>query len=75
MTKGIIIGAVSLFLLACNNSAVPDACLDAMRDKGVPERIVEMVKKPGDLNAWQRKRLNSALEKAGVGDVCRAISL
>ena len=57
-------------MAACSTSAVPSACIEAAEAAGLPESVIEQLKKPGDLNAIERIALRKALEKVGLDDVC-----
>jgi hypothetical protein len=63
---------VIVLLLACNTSAIPGECLEAMEDNNISKEIIELVKEKagGDLNVVQRTAIRLAFEKAGVDDVC-----
>ena len=63
--------AVFLTLAACSTSAVPSECIRAAENAGLPEAMMEHLKKPGDLNAFERIALREALKRAGVDDVCK----
>ena len=62
--------ALFLAMAACSTSAVPSACIEAAEAAGLPESVIEQLKKPGDLNAIERIALREALEKVGLDDVC-----
>ncbi len=63
-----------LLSLGCSDDAAPGDCIDAARDAGVPDRVVEwMQQPPGDLGAMERIAIREALEKFGLGDACRAL--
>ena len=61
-------------LTGCNTSATPTACLDAPKNAGVPEKFLEHLSNPGDLNAIERIALRKALEAAGVGNACESVT-
>ena len=61
---------LALSLVACNTSAAPSACVEAAEAAGLPESVIEQLKKPGELNAIERIALREALKKAGLDDVC-----
>lgn len=62
-----------LAVLACT-SAAPSECVKAAEDAGLPESVIEQLKKPGDLNAIERVALREVLKKAGLDDVCDQIN-
>lgn len=62
-----------LALLACT-SAAPSECVKAAEDAGLPENVIEQLKKPGDLNAIERVALREVLKKAGLDDICDQIN-
>ena len=64
---------LALSLTACT-SAAPSACIEAAEAAGLPESVIEQLKKPGDLNAIERIALREALKKAGLDDVCDQIN-
>ena len=59
-----------LMLIACSTSAVPSECIRAAERAGLPDAVVEKLKKPGDLNTIERVALRKALNEAGLDDVC-----
>ena len=59
---------------ACSTSAAPSECVQAAEKAGLPESVIEQLKKPGDLNAIQRVALREALKKAGLDDICGQIN-
>ena len=61
-------------LAACSTSAAPSPCVEAAKEAGVPDRFIEQLKSPGDLNALERIALREALERVGIGDVCANIT-
>ena len=57
--------------LACSEDAAPGDCIDAARDAGVPDRVIEWMKDP--VEEWgtiERIAIREALEKFGIGDFC-----
>ncbi len=72
----ILLAALTLALsvLACGTSAAPSECVQAAEKAGLPESVIEQLKKPGDLNAIERVALREALKKAGLDDVCDQIN-
>ena len=58
-------------LAACSTSAAPSECIRAAERVGLPESMIEQIKKPGDLNALERIALREALKRAGIDDVCK----
>ncbi|MCY3692065.1 MAG: hypothetical protein OXI54_01265 [Chloroflexota bacterium] len=70
---GMLFLAGALTLLACT-SAAPSECIKAAEDAGLPENVIEQLKKPGDLNAIERIALREVLKKAGLDDVCAQIN-
>ena len=65
---------LALSALACSTSAAPSECVQAAEKAGLPESVIEQLKKPGDLNAIQRVALREALKKAGLDDICGQIN-
>ena len=65
-------GLVALFLTlaACSTSAAPSECIKAAESAGLPDKVIEQLKNPGDLNAIERIALRKALEKAGLDRLC-----
>ena len=63
--------AMFLILAARSTSAVPSECIRAAENAGLPEAMIEQMKKPGDLNTFERIALREALKKAKVDDVCK----
>ena len=61
-------------LAACSTSAAPSECVQAAEKAGLPESVIEQLKKPGDLNAIQRIALREALKKAGLDAICDQIN-
>ena len=70
---GIALATTVLAILACT-SAAPSECVKAAEDAGLPENIVEQIKKPGDLNVIERVALREVLKKAGLDDICDQIN-
>lgn len=66
--------ALAVSALACSTSAAPSECVQAAEKAGLPEIVIEQLKKPGDLNAIERVALRKALEKAGLDDICDQIN-
>ena len=57
--------------LACSDDAAPGDCIDAARDAGVPDRVIEWMKDP--VEEWgtiERIAIREALEKFGIGEFC-----
>ena len=59
--------------IGCSNPAVPTECVDAARQAGLPERMVEQLRNPGDLNQVEKFALRQALSQAGLDDLCGQI--
>ena len=70
---GVAIAAAVLAILACT-SAAPSECVKAAEAAGLPESVIEQLKKPGDLNAIERVALREVLKKAGLDDICDQIN-
>lgn len=73
----ILLAALALalsVLAACSTSAAPSECVQAAEKAGLPESVIEQLKKPGDLNAIQRVALREALKKAGLDTICDQIN-
>ena len=66
--------AIALAALACSTSAAPSACVDAAEKAGLPDRVIEQIKKPGELNAVERIALREILKKAGLDEVCDQVN-
>ncbi len=62
--------ALCLTLTACSTSAAPSECIKAAEAAGLPDKVIEQLKTPGDLNAIERIALRKAMEKAGLDSVC-----
>lgn len=62
----------AISVTACNTSAIPGECLQALEDHNVPEEVIELVKEKagGDLNFVQRAAVRLAFEQDGVGAAC-----
>ena len=60
-------------MLACT-SAAPSECVKAAEGAGLPDSVIEQLKKPGDLNAIERVALREVLKKAGLDEICDQIS-
>ena len=61
--------------LACSDDAAPGDCIDAARDAGVPDRVIEWMKDP--VEEWgtiERIAIREALEKFGIGEFCADVS-
>ena len=57
--------------LACSDDAAPSDCIDAARNAGVPDRVIEWMKDP--VEEWgtiERIAIREALEKFGIGEFC-----
>ena len=57
--------------IACSDDATPGDCIDAARDAGVPDRVIEWMKDP--VEEWgtiERIAIREALEKFGIGEFC-----
>ena len=59
--------------VACSG-ATPSECIKAAEAAGMPDKVIEQLRNPGDLNAIERAVLNRALSQAGLDDVCEAAS-
>ena len=73
----ILLAALTLalsVLAACSTSAAPSECVRAAEKAGLPESVIEQLKKPGDLNAIQRVALREVLEKAELDTICDQIN-
>ena len=72
----ITIALLALGLSAgCNFfNAAPSECMQAAEDAGLPDEVIEQLRKPGDLNAFERAALQQALRRAGIDDVCEVAS-
>ena len=60
---------------ACSDDAAPGDCIDAARDAGVPDRVIEWMKDP--VEEWgtiERIAIREALEKFGIGEFCSDVS-
>ena len=71
-----IVAALVIALLAaiaCFNAA-PSECIEAAEEAGFPDKVIEQLRNPGDLNAIERAALNRALSQAGIDDVCGVAS-
>lgn len=70
LIAALVITAISV--TACNTSAIPGECLQALEEHNVPEEVIERVKEKagGDLNFVQRTAVRLAFEQAGVGAAC-----
>lgn len=64
------VAAICAIALGCSTSAAPTECLDAARDAGLPDAMLEHIQNPGDMNALQRIALRKALEAAGLDSIC-----
>ena len=64
------VAAICAIVLGCSTSAAPTECLDAARDAGLPDAMLEHIQNPGDMNALQRIALRKALEAAGLDSIC-----
>ena len=65
--------AIMATTLACINAS-PSECVKAAEKAGLPDEVIEQLKKPGDLNAAERFALNRVLSKAGIDDLCGEVS-
>ena len=72
-TAGLAAATVGLAILACT-SAAPSECVKAAEEAGLPDNVIEQIKKPGDLNAIERVALREVLKKAGIDDLCDEIN-
>ena len=60
-----------VFTIACSRDAAPGDCIDAAKDAGVPDKVVEWMRSPSqDWGAIERIAIREALEKFGIGDFC-----
>ena len=50
----------------------PSECIEAAEAADMPDKVIEQLRNPGDLNAIERAALNRALSQAGLDDVCEA---
>ncbi len=70
LTLLIIVLALIAFL-ACSDDVAPGDCIDAARNAGVPDRVIEWMKDP--VEEWgtiERIAIREALEKFGIGEFC-----
>ena len=64
-----------IVFIACSDDAAPGDCIDAARDAGVPDRVIEWMKDP--VEEWgtiERIAIREALEKFGIGEFCSDVS-
>ncbi len=77
MKKTLVVGAViavaSLSILGCSTDAAPKSCVELAREAGIPEKVIEYIERPGDLNALERIAVREALERTGLDDACGAV--
>ena len=59
--------------LACFNAA-PSECIKAAEEAGLPNNIIEQLKRPGEMNPAERLVLNRALRSAGIADICSEVA-
>ena len=60
--------------LGCSDDAAPGECIDAARDAGVPDAVVNWMKEPTDeLGPVERIAIREALERFGLGDTCATV--
>ena len=62
---------ILIVFIACSDDAAPGDCIDAARDAGVPDRVIEWMKDP--VEEWgtiERIAIREALEKFGIGEFC-----
>ena len=64
-------GAICAAVLGCSTSAAPTECLDAAREAGLPDAMLDHIRNPGDMNALERVALRKALEAAGLDTLCQ----
>ena len=74
LASALVALTVALAVLACSTSAAPSACVDAAEKAGLPENVIEQIKKPGELNAVERIALREILKKAGLDEVCDQVN-
>ena len=60
--------------LGCSTSAAPSSCVDAAEKAGLPDAVIDQLKKPGELNAIERVALRKILENAGLDEVCDQVN-
>ena len=61
----------ALWLTACSDDAAPGDCIDAAREAGVPDRVIEWMKQPHeDWGTIERIAIREALEKFGLDTLC-----
>ena len=61
--------------VACSDDAAPGDCIDAAREAGVPDRVIEWMKNPSeDWGTIERIAIREALEKFGLGEFCADVA-
>ena len=74
LLNGALITVVTLIIgitAACTAfDAAPSECIKAAELAGLPNTMVEQLRKPDDLNALERAALQQALRQAGIDDIC-----
>ena len=77
MTKYILMTAAVLAMvlfMACSDDAAPADCIDAAREAGVPDKVIEWMKQPHeDWGTIERIAIREALEKFGLDTLCMEI--
>ena len=68
------VATICAIAIGCSTSAAPTECLDAARDAGLPEAMLEHIQNPGDMNALERVALRKALEAAGLDSLCNQLN-
>ena len=66
---------ILILAAGCSTDVAPSECVQAAEDAGVPNAVVEWMKRPLDeLGVIERVAIRKALEEFGLGDACSGIS-
>ena len=63
---------IALMVVVACFGGTPPECIEAAEAADMPDKVIEQLRNPGDLNAIERAALNRALSQAGLDDVCEA---
>lgn len=62
---------VVVISVACSNPAAPKDCVNAAREAGAPETVLDWLNNPtGDLNQAEKLVIRQFLNRTALNDVC-----
>lgn len=67
----IVLALVIVVAIGCSNPAAPKDCVNAAREAGAPETVLDWLNNPtGDLNQAEKLVIRQFLNRTALNDVC-----